>query len=151
MTFSLLPDFLAAGIKGPLAQIAEVAAAVEAGPSLEAVAEALRPDVTLPAAIRWTRRRVRWFREAATVARGVIGTLLGAHVVPSALAVALAVGPKAVLGEIRFRLSAHLQRLARPTGLCPRWRARCIAEGCGSSPAVRFFQILDTWRNFCGA
>jgi len=129
MTFSLLPDFLAAGIKGPLAEIAEVAAAVEAGPSLEAVAEALRPEVTLPAAIRWTRRRVRWFREAATIARGVVGELLGACPVPSALAEALTVEPGAVLDELRARMAAHLRGLARPTGLCPRWRTRAIAEG----------------------
>lgn len=129
ITFSLLPDFLAAGIKGPLAEIAEVAAAVEAGPSLEAVAAELRPDVTLPAAIRWTRRRVRWFREAATIARGVVGELLGARPVPSALAEALAVEPGAVLDELRARMAAHLRSLARPTGLCPRWRTRAIAEG----------------------
>jgi len=129
MTFSLLPDFLAAGVKGSLAEISEVAAAVEAGPSMEAVAAKLRPDVGLVAAVRWVRRRVAWFREAATIARGDLRGLLGVRPVSSELASALELEPSAVLGELRVRMAARLQSLARPTGLCPRWWVRELAAG----------------------
>lgn len=139
MTFSLLPDFLAAGVKGSLAEISAVAGAVESGPSLEAVASALRPEVSLAAAVRWTRRRVIWFREGATVARGVLGELLDVPVLPSRLALALGAGVGSVLGILRVRMTPHLHVFARPVGLCPRCRVRKVAEGrnnkgCGQRP-----------------
>ena len=112
-----------------MAEIAEVAAAVEAGPSIEAVAGALRPDVGLVAAVRWVRRRVVWFREGATVARGVLGELCGVQPVPSEVTEALGFPVAGVLGWLRVKMTPHLQSLARPTGLCPRWRARSIVEG----------------------
>lgn len=59
-TFSLLPDFLAAGLPGLLATIGDVVARALSAKSREVAADALRQDdVTLPAALRWLRRRVR--------------------------------------------------------------------------------------------
>ena len=59
-TFSLLPDFLAARLPGLLASIEDVVTRALSATSMEAAADVLRePDVTLPAALRWLRRRVR--------------------------------------------------------------------------------------------
>lgn len=59
-TFSLLPDFLAARLPGLLASIDAAVASVPHMRSMEAAADALRrDDVSLPAAVRWLRRRVR--------------------------------------------------------------------------------------------
>src|SRR5205085_9843106 len=58
-TFSLLPDFLAARFPGLLATI-EASISVASSKSMEAAADALRgPDVSLPGAVRWLRRRIR--------------------------------------------------------------------------------------------
>ena len=58
-TFSLLPDFVAAGMSGLLACIEGTAAAVKSAASMEIAADGLRGfDVTLPSAVRWLRRRV---------------------------------------------------------------------------------------------
>lgn len=127
-TFSLLPDFLASRVAGPLADIEAVALAVEAGPSVEAVAAALRPQAELPGAVRWVRRRLRWVQEAISVARGLIEALAGTRPQLSALAETLGVPLGAVLVHLRSALARHLSALASPTGLCPRWRAREIAE-----------------------
>ena len=59
-TFSLLPDFLAARLPGLLATIDAVVAGVPRMRSIEAAADVLRrDDVSLPAAVRWLRRRSR--------------------------------------------------------------------------------------------
>ena len=51
-TFSLLPDCLASRLPGTLDAVETVVATVEAARSVEAAAEALRPDITLAAAVR---------------------------------------------------------------------------------------------------
>jgi hypothetical protein len=55
-TISLLPDFLCSRLRGTLAEVEAVVAAVEAAPTQEAASEALRPDIELPGALRWLRR-----------------------------------------------------------------------------------------------
>ena len=70
-TFSLLPDCLAARLPGALAEVEAVTLAVEHAPSLEAAADRLRPDIELPGAIRWTRRRVQRVHAALHRVRGV--------------------------------------------------------------------------------
>jgi hypothetical protein len=57
-TFSLLPDCLASHFPGELDAIEHVVATADAARSLEAAADALRPTITLPAAVRWIRRRL---------------------------------------------------------------------------------------------
>jgi hypothetical protein len=52
-TFSLLPDCLASHFPGELDAIEHVVAAVETARSVEAAADILRPDTTLPSAVRW--------------------------------------------------------------------------------------------------
>lgn len=52
-TFSLLPDCLSSRLSGSLDEVEQVVAAVEAGPTLEAAAAKVRPDIALPGALRW--------------------------------------------------------------------------------------------------
>jgi hypothetical protein len=64
-TFSLLPDFLAARLSGQLSSIENIMIVASSAKSIEAAADALRgPEVTLPAAVRWLRRRIRAVRRA---------------------------------------------------------------------------------------
>lgn len=58
-TFSLLPDFLAARLPGLLTSIEGALVAAAGAKSVEAAADALRCDVTLPSGVRWLRRRAR--------------------------------------------------------------------------------------------
>lgn len=75
-TFSLLPDFLAAKLPGLLTSIEDSITMAFSARSLEAAADALRgPDVTLPNAIRWLRRRVRAVREALDAVARVTPTM----------------------------------------------------------------------------
>lgn len=72
-TFSLLPDFLAARLPGLLETIEACVAVVQSGSSMESAADLIRgPEVTLPGAIRWLRRRV----QAVRTAIGVIAHLM---------------------------------------------------------------------------
>lgn len=72
MTFSLLPDFLAARLPGSLAAIERVAAAAMSARSMEAAADAARgPDVCLPGAVRWLRRRVTAVRRSVAAVRSI--------------------------------------------------------------------------------
>src|SRR3974377_1127122 len=64
-TFSSLPAFLAVGLSGLLAAIDDSITVAASAKSMEAAADALRgPDVTLPSAVRWLRRRIRAVRTA---------------------------------------------------------------------------------------
>jgi len=63
-TFSLLPDCLASHFPGALDAIEHVVATVETARSVEAAADVLRPEITLPAAVRWIRRRLTPARRA---------------------------------------------------------------------------------------
>ena len=115
-TFSLLPDHLAARFPGTLAEIEQVAAAVEQASSLEAAADALRRDpVTLPSAVRWVRRRVAPVRALLTIVVGLLPqSLLGC--VPTVAALRARLACPQVLMALRELAKAHLQALARPLG-----------------------------------
>jgi hypothetical protein len=70
MTFSLLPDFLAARLPGQLATIERAVMVITAARSIEAAADALRgPEIGLPGAVRWLRRRVMAMRRSITAVR----------------------------------------------------------------------------------
>lgn len=82
-TFSLLPDFLAARLPGLLVSVEDSVAVASSAKSIEAAADALRgPDVTLPSAVRWLRRRVQAVRAAldAVTRAAPPETLIGALV-----------------------------------------------------------------------
>ena len=61
-TFSLLPDCLASRFPGELNELERMVAHVDAAPSIEAAADVLRPDIVLPSAVRWVRRRLTLVR-----------------------------------------------------------------------------------------
>ena len=64
-TFSLLPDCLPSRLSGALVAVEEVVAFVEKSKSVEAAADALRPpEMSLPSAVRWVRRRLAPVRAA---------------------------------------------------------------------------------------
>jgi hypothetical protein len=117
VTFSLLPDFLASRLSGTLDEVEEVVCATEAARSVEAAAGVLRPDIELPGAVRWVRRRLSPIRAALVV----IGTL-----VPGALPATLELravrahldSEHALLG-LRAMAEKHLAGIRWPLGLRP--------------------------------
>lgn len=116
-TFSLLPDHLAAGVPGTLAEIEEAAAAAESAPSLQACADALRPEpIGLPGALRWLRRRVEYVRAVLPT----VVALLPQHLqgcAPTIAGVRRHLGVEQALPRLRSLLAAHLGALATPLGL----------------------------------
>ncbi len=71
-TISLLPDCLASRFPGTLDEVERVVNIVQTHTSQEQAAEALRPDITLPSALRWLRRRMKYVREILTILTGLL-------------------------------------------------------------------------------
>lgn len=118
-TFSLLPDCLAARLPGTLAEVEAVVAVVETASSLEAAADVLRPDIELPGAIRWTRRRLQRVHAGLVVVRALLAPELAiATATVTALRARLGVAP--VLPVLRERVAAALTAVPAPLGLRPR-------------------------------
>ncbi len=116
-TFSLLPDCLASHFPGTLAAIEDIVVAVEGHRSVEAAADALRPDITLASAVRWLRRRT-------TAVRLVLLTL--ATLLPDRFPVDVhvgtwraTVGRPVVLPALRAEVPSHLRMLPTPLGFRP--------------------------------
>jgi hypothetical protein len=119
LTISLLPDFAASRLSSSLEAVEAVALAVETGPSLEAAASELRPDIELPGAVRWTGRRTRAVRTTLVTAVGLLpGLLTGAAVSVGAFRAALGVAH--ALPALREAVATHLQHLPPPVGFGPR-------------------------------
>ena len=118
-TFSLLPDHLAARFPGTLCEIEQVVASVEQAPSLEAAANALRPDdVMLATALRWIRRRMRLIHTVLAVVVSLLPDLcIGASPTVQSFRIRLACEP--VLIALRGLACIHLQALPRPLGFRP--------------------------------
>ena len=69
-TFSLIPDFVASRMPGLLDSIEESIVTACSAKSREAAADVLRgPDVTLPSAVRWLRRRIGSVRASLDAVR----------------------------------------------------------------------------------
>ena len=94
-------------------------AAVEQAAGLEAAADALRPDdVTLPTALRWTRRRVRMVYTALTVVVSLLPDLcLGTS--PTIESFRILLGCETALIALREATFVHLPELPRPLGFRP--------------------------------
>lgn len=138
-TFSLLPDHLAARLPGTLAEIEQAAAAAESAPSLQACADALRPDpIGLPGALRWLRRRIEYVRALLPT----VVALLPQQLQGCAATIADVrgrLGVQQALVKLRSMLAAHLGALATPVGLRPRShrgepRARGFQQPMGPDP-----------------
>lgn len=118
-TISLLPDFLCSRLTGTLAEVEAVVVAVEAAPSLEAASETVRPDIELPGALRWMRRRVRLVHAGLAAAIGLLpGLLAGCE--PTVTSVRSTLGAESVLVFLRWAVPAHLAALPPPLGFGPR-------------------------------
>ncbi|MBB3011271.1 hypothetical protein [Cupriavidus alkaliphilus] len=113
-TFSLLPDFLAARLPGLLASIDAVVASASSMRSVEAAADALRSDdVSLPAATRWLRRRLRAVQAVLHGVDSLPETALGVRQLKQC-------GVCGSLFELRRTLPDHaLNELPAPLGFLP--------------------------------
>jgi hypothetical protein len=123
-TISLLPDFYASRTPGLLEDIEEVVAIAESARSVEDAAERVRPAddanaVTLAAAVRWVRRRIR-------AIHGVLATIIGLlparfeGCAPTIGSFRERLGTTRVLVELRGICARHLGGLAAPLGLLGR-------------------------------
>jgi hypothetical protein len=114
VTVSLLPDCLAAGVSGSLQAIEDAVATADAAASQEIAAEALRPDIELPGALRWLRRRRACVGAVLRVMRGLWPErLAGASTLGACRA---ALGTDAALVAVRARAAAQHRSLPRPVG-----------------------------------
>ena len=121
-TFSLLPDFLAARLPDLLDTIEDGAAAAGSARSMEAAADLLRgPDITLPSAVRWLRRRVRAVRAGLDAV---------AHFVPDPPAGGIDPSQPRLLAQLRRSLApAVLADIPAPLGFQASRRAERTDDG----------------------
>jgi len=123
-TFSLLPDCLATRFPGDLDDLERVVAQVEAAPSIEAAADRLRPDIVLPSAVRWVRRRLTLVRATLLAIVTLLPDVGGdAHLG----AVRTALATDHALVALRTRAASLLSALPRPLGFARQVRIR---DGC---------------------
>lgn len=121
-TYSLLPDCLAARLPGDLAEVETVVATVEASRSLESAAALLRPDIELPGAIRWTRRRVKAIRVALLACVTLFPQTL--PVAPTVTALRAHLKHEHVLQSLRDIATNQLHSLGKPLGFFQRTEPR---------------------------
>lgn len=119
VTIGLIPDCLASRLSSSLDEIEEVAVAARRGESVEEAAGRLRPDVDLPGAVRWTRRRARVVSATLTTLSGLRPDLF-AGCQPTLPSFRARLGVERVLVALRAQTSAHLAGLPPPLGFGPR-------------------------------
>jgi hypothetical protein len=95
-----------------------VVAAAEAG-TREAASEVLRPNVELPGAVRWVRRRVRLVHAGLAAVIGLLPGLL-AGCKPTVTSIRSALGTETALVRLRELAAGHLGALPPPLGFGPR-------------------------------
>lgn len=117
-SFSLLPDCLASHFPGELEAIEDVVATAETARSIEAAADVLRPDITLPSAVRWVRRRLTPIRRVLLAIVTLLPDLFTGDARLAAVRLALAT-PSALVA-LRTHAAPHLATLATPLGFRPR-------------------------------
>jgi hypothetical protein len=117
-----LPDCLASHVSGSLAAVEAAVEAVEQAPSVESAAEALREDIELPGAVRWTRRRRRGVRGLLTTLIGLLPSLF-LSCQPTLASFRAALGAAAVLVTLRKVAASHLATLPTPVGFDHRGRS----------------------------
>ena len=113
-TFSLLPDCLASRFPGELDDLERVVAQVDAASSIEAAADVLRPDIVLPSAVRWVRRRLTLMRATLLAVVTLLPDLFGGDAHLGAVRTALATDHALV--TLRARAATLLAALPRPLG-----------------------------------
>jgi hypothetical protein len=118
-TVSLLPDCSAARLPGSLAEVEQVVVAVESAATVEAAADALRPDVELPARLRWVNRRRALVYAGLVALRTLMPEELG-ECAPTIGGFCDALGVTPVLPLLRSIGAEHLHALPPPLGFGPR-------------------------------
>lgn len=124
MTFSLLPDCLAARLSGSLDEVEQAVVAAESV-GVAAAVRNLREQVELPAAQRWLARRRRGVRAAVLALMTALPGRLGTE--PELLAVRGVLGTERALVALRGVGAGLLRSLPPPLGLRPAGAA--VAEG----------------------
>lgn len=123
----MLPDCLASRLGGSLDAVEDVVATVEAkvaaGSSIETAAGEIRPDIALPGAVRWVRRRLGAVRMVLLAILTLMPGRLGSE--PRLGAVRKVLGTDHVLVRLREIGATHLGSLAPPVGFGARPRRRC--------------------------
>lgn len=93
--------------------------AAEQAASREAAADGLRPDIELPGALRWLRRRLQGVYRALHLLRALMpDRLAGAG--PTLVSFSACLGVAAVLLALREVAAVHLAVLPAPLGFHPR-------------------------------
>lgn len=125
-TISLLPECLAAGVKGSLEAIEDtvdaanrrVGSLAQHGAELRPVAESALDADHVAGAVKWVRRRLGFVEAALCVARHLLPEkLAGCPLTLNAFRAAL--GVTRVLVALRRLLAARLAEVPRPVGLTP--------------------------------
>lgn len=132
MTIGLLPDFYASRTPGLLESIEEVVAIAESARSVEDAAERARPAddvdaVTLAAAVRWVRRRVRAIHRVLATIIGLLPALFEGCA-PTIASFRERLGTTSVLVELRGICARYLGALAAPLGLIGARRGEFLAR-----------------------
>jgi hypothetical protein len=127
VTISLLPDFLASGLSGTLAEVEGVVDAAEGAPSREAAVEEVRPAtvanaVTLPSGLRWLRRRLAAVHAALLAAVTLVPAL--SECPATLVAVRKRLGVSEALIALRSAAATHLVAIPAPVGIRARARTR---------------------------
>ena len=118
MSFSLLPDCLAAHLSGSLMQIEDILTEVQNSPSQEAAADHIRIDILLPGALRWIRRRIFLVKASLSMLIELLpGLFADCH--PSILCFQSVVNVDYVLPQLRQVACAYLPVLPPPLGFGP--------------------------------
>lgn len=118
-TFSLLPDCLAVKLSGTLCAVEQAVVAVEQANSVEAAADELRPDIELPGALRWLRRRVKSVRRALITLRGLMPERFSGGGPATLSAWRVHLDCDCVLLALRAIAAAYLPCLPPPLGFRP--------------------------------
>jgi hypothetical protein len=115
MTFSALPDCMAARVAGSLDEVEQVALLAESK-GVEAAAHDLRTEIDLPGAMRWIRRR----RDAVRVGLLALITALPGRLgtIPRIQAVRTVLESERALVSLREIGADHLHALSNPLGFC---------------------------------
>ena len=119
-TFSLLPDFLASGMPGTLAEVQHVVEVAERSPGVWAAVDALDLEASLLSAARWVRRRTLPVRAALSALCGLVPLLAGVE--PTICSMRPVLGADDVLVRLRSVGAGHLASLPPPIGFGPRRR-----------------------------
>jgi hypothetical protein len=118
-TFSLLPDWFAARLKGGLCEVEAVVRDAEQAPSLEAACAHLRVDIELPGALRWIGRRVREVHASLHLLKGLLPEhFAGCEATLAGFGERLEVAD--VLVSLRGIGAEFLRTLPKPLGFRPR-------------------------------